>query len=177
MAIFKMPFSIRPATLADAPAIQTIYAHHVLTGTGTFEIDPPDVADISARMSKVAARNWPWLVSVTEDNVITGYAYAGPFRERAAYNATVEDSIYVAPHAAGLGVGRALLVALIEACRVSGATEMLAVIGDSENHASIGLHKSAGFTEVGIMRNVGVKFGKTLDVVILQKSLSSLDAG
>jgi L-amino acid N-acyltransferase YncA len=166
-------FSIRPATHGDVPAIQAIYAHHVLTGTGTFEIDPPDEADIAARMAKVAARGWPWLVGVDTVGDVNGYAYAGPFRERAAYDATVEDSIYIAPTAMGQGIGRALLAALIEACIASGAREMLAVIGDSDNHASIGLHRALGFTYVGTMRNVGVKFERPLDVVILQKSLCS----
>jgi L-amino acid N-acyltransferase YncA len=166
-----MTIIIRSATPQDAPAIAAIYAHHVLTGTGTFEIDPPDVADIKARMAKVAARGWPWLVSVSADGLITGYAYAGPFRERAAYDATVEDSIYLAPQAQGKGVGKALLSALVEACRVAGAKEMLAVIGDSANSASIGLHKALGFDDAGLLRGVGAKFGKTLDVVILQKSL------
>jgi L-amino acid N-acyltransferase YncA len=166
-----MTIIIRSATPQDAPAIAAIYAHHVLTGTGTFEIDPPDVADIKARMAKVAARGWPWLVSVSADGLITGYAYAGPFRERAAYDATVEDSIYLAPKAQGKGVGKALLSALIESCRLAGAKEMLAVIGDSANSASIGLHKALGFDDAGLLRGVGVKFGKTLDVVILQKSL------
>jgi L-amino acid N-acyltransferase YncA len=166
-----MTIIIRPATPDDAPAIAAIYAHHVLTGTGTFEIDPPDVTDIGARMAKVAARGWPWLVSVSADGLVTGYAYAGPFRERAAYDATVEDSIYLAPQAQGKGVGKALLSALIEACRIAGAKEMLAVIGDSDNGASIGLHKALGFGDAGLLRNVGVKFGRPLDVVILQKSL------
>jgi L-amino acid N-acyltransferase YncA len=166
-----MTIIIRPAAPEDAPAIAAIYAHHVLTGTGTFEIDPPDEADIKARMAKVAARGWPWLVSVSADGLITGYAYAGPFRERAAYDATVEDSIYLAPQAQGKGVGKALLSALMEACRLAGAKEMLAVIGDSANSASIGLHKALGFDDAGLLRGVGVKFGKTLDVVILQKTL------
>ncbi len=166
-----MTFSLRPAIAADAPSIASIYAHHVLTGTGTFEIDPPDVDDIRGRMAKVGARGWPWLVSVDAKDVINGYAYAGPFRERAAYDATVEDSIYIAPEAIGLGIGRALLAALIEACKAQGAKEMLAVIGDSENHASIRLHRAFGFKDVGVMRRVGVKFGRHLDVVILQKSL------
>lgn len=166
-----MTFSIRPATATDAPAIQAIYAHHVLTGTGTFEIDPPDLPDILARMDKVAARGWPWLVCVDAHDHVNGYAYAGPFRERAAYDATVEDSIYIAPRAIGLGIGRALLLDLIDACIKAGAKEMLAVIGDSDNHASIGLHRALGFEDVGVMRRVGVKFGRALDVVILQKQL------
>jgi L-amino acid N-acyltransferase YncA len=166
-----MTIIIRPATPADAPAIAAIYGHHVLTGTGTFEIDPPNVADITARMAKVAARGWPWLVSVGEDGAVTGYTYAGPFRERAAYDATVEDSIYLEPNALGKGLGRALLTALIEACRTAGAKEMLAVIGDSDNAPSINLHRALGFGDAGVLRGVGVKFGRTLDVVILQKSL------
>lgn len=166
-----MTIIIRQATTDDAPAIAGIYAHHVLTGTGTFEIDPPDVSDIGARMAKVSARGWPWLVSVDDAGEVTGYAYAGPFRERAAYDATVEDSIYLAPHAVGKGLGRALLSALVEACKKAGAKEMLAVIGDSDNHASIGLHRALGFSDAGVLRDVGVKFGRTLDVVILQKSL------
>jgi L-amino acid N-acyltransferase YncA len=166
-----MTFSIRTATTDDAASIAAIYAHHVLTGTGTFEIDPPDVGEITARMGKVAARGWPWLVSVDGDGVIVGYAYAGPFRERAAYDFTVEDSIYLAQSAQGKGVARALLLALIDACQLAGAKEMLAVIGDSENHASIGLHRALGFDDVGVLRKVGIKFGRALDVVLMQKSL------
>jgi L-amino acid N-acyltransferase YncA len=166
-----MTFSIRSASQADAPKIQAIYAHHVLTGTGTFEIAPPDLAEIDARMAKIEARGWPWLVCVDQGGTVSGYAYAGPFRERAAYDATVEDSIYVAPDAQGRGVGRALLLALVAACKKAGAKEILAVIGDSQNHPSIALHKMLGFEDAGVLRNVGVKFGRTLDVVILQKSL------
>jgi L-amino acid N-acyltransferase YncA len=166
-----MRFTIRPAVPHDAPAIQSIYAHHVLTGTGTFEIDPPDLTEIQTRMAKVAARGWPWLVSLDTEGQVAGYAYAGPFRERAAYDATVEDSVYVAPGAQGNGVGRALLEALMVACKTGGAQQMLAVIGDSDNHASIGLHRALGFDDAGILRDVGVKFGRTLDVVILQKTL------
>ena len=166
-----MKFSIRQATQDDQVAIQAIYAHHVLTGTGTFEIVPPDCAEMAIRMAKVAARNWPWLVSLDADGTITGYAYAGPFRERAAYDATVEDSIYLVPATQGHGIGRALLAALMRECHLRGAKEMLAIIGDSENLASFGLHHSLGFSDVGVMRGVGVKFGRALDVVILQKSL------
>jgi L-amino acid N-acyltransferase YncA len=106
-----------------------------------------------------------------QTDTILGYAYAGPFRERAAYDRTAEDSIYLAPEAIGKGVGRALLAALIEATITTGAKEMLAVIGDSENHASIGLHRAFGFEDAGLLRGVGEKFGRVLDVVILQKKL------
>jgi phosphinothricin acetyltransferase len=162
---------IRPATLDDVPAIQTIYAHHVETGTGSFELVPPDAEEIAARMDKIAARGWPWLVAVDATGATLGYAYAGPFRERPAYAHTVENSIYVAPEAQGRGVARALMVALMDACRARGAAEMLAVIGDSANAPSIGLHRTLGFCDAGLLKGVGRKFGRTLDVVILQKKL------
>jgi L-amino acid N-acyltransferase YncA len=166
-----MHLTIRPATSLDAPAIQAIYAHHVLTGTGTFELEPPDVSEITARMARIARRGQPWLVACNEAGAVLGYAYCGPFRERAAYDRTAEDSIYVAPEATGQGIGRLLLAALIEATRQTGAKEMLAVIGDSDNHASIGLHRAFGFEDAGLLRGVGEKFGRVLDVVILQKKL------
>lgn len=166
-----MRYSIRPATLEDAASIQAIYAHHVKTGTGTFELEPPDLAEIQARMTKIATRGSPWLVACAEDGQVIGYAYAGAFRERPAYNCTVEDSIYLAPEAVGHGVGRALLAQLIAQCTQSGYSQMLAVIGDSGNLASIGLHRAMGFEDAGVLRHVGQKFGRDLDVVILQKSL------
>ncbi|GIU67713.1 GNAT family N-acetyltransferase [Candidatus Phycosocius spiralis] len=166
-----MRFFLRPATRDDAPAIMAIYAHHVLTGTGTFELEAPDMGEIEARMDKIAQRQCPWLVAYDGQNQVVGYAYAGAFRERPAYDHTVEDSIYVAPEAVGYGIGRALLVELMAQCSKAGFSQMLAVIGDSANHASIGLHRSLGFSDVGILRDVGQKFGRLLDVVILQKSL------
>jgi L-amino acid N-acyltransferase YncA len=166
-----MRYSIRPATLEDAASIQAIYSHHVKTGTGTFELEPPDLAEIQSRMTKIAKRGSPWLVACNDEVHIIGYAYAGAFRERPAYNCTVEDSIYLAPQAVGHGVGRALLAELIARCTETGYTQMLAVIGDSGNLASIGLHRAMGFEDVGVLRNVGHKFGRYLDVVILQKSL------
>jgi L-amino acid N-acyltransferase YncA len=166
-----MQFSLRPARLEDAPAIAAIYAHHVATGTGTFELDAPDVTEIVARMDKIAQRRCPWLVACDAQERVLGYAYAGAFRERPAYDRTVEDSIYIAPEAIGFGIGRALLVELMALCGEAGFNQMLAVIGDSANHASIGLHRSLGFHDVGVLREVGQKFGRVLDVVILQKSL------
>jgi phosphinothricin acetyltransferase len=166
-----MRYSIRPATLEDAASIQAIYAHHVKTGTGTFELEPPDLAEIQSRMTKIAKRGSPWLVACSDEGHAIGYAYAGPFRERPAYDCTVEDSIYLAPEATGYGVGRALLAELIARCTETGYTQMLAVIGDSGNLASIGLHRAMGFEDVGVLRDVGHKFGRYLDVVILQKSL------
>jgi phosphinothricin acetyltransferase len=162
---------IRHALPGDLPAIQAIYAHHVLTGTGTFETEPPDLAEITRRYDKVRTLGWPWLVAQGGDGAVLGYAYAGPFRERAAYRHTVEDSVYVAPGAAGQGVGRALMAALIPACRAAGARQMLAVIGDSGNAGSIALHRACGFTDAGLLRQVGHKFGRDLDVIILQLAL------
>ncbi|GBF59240.1 L-methionine sulfoximine/L-methionine sulfone acetyltransferase [Candidatus Phycosocius bacilliformis] len=166
-----MYVSLRPATLDDAAAIQAIYAHHVKTGTGTFEIEPPSLSEMTARMVKIAARGSPWLVACDGTGHVLGYAYAGPFRERPAYDCTVEDSVYVAQNAMGHGIGRALLSELIQQCTAKGYSQMLAVIGDSDNHASISLHRAMGFAHVGVLRHVGQKFGRELDVVILQKSL------
>jgi phosphinothricin acetyltransferase len=162
---------VRPALPPDLPAVQAIYAHHVLTGTGTFETDPPDLAEITRRYEKVLGLGWPWLVAEGVAGAVIGYAYAGPFRERAAYRHTVEDSVYVAEGQAGRGVGRALVEALIAACRAAGARQMLAVIGDSGNAGSIALHRACGFADAGLLSQVGNKFGRDLDVVILQLSL------
>lgn len=166
-----MDATIRAAGPQDVDAIQAIYAHHVLTGTGTFETEPPDHAEIRRRMDKVAGLGWPWLVACSDTGAVIGYAYAGPFRERAAYAHTVEDSIYVAPEQAGRGIGRLLLSTLIAACRAAGARQMLAVIGDSDNTGSIGLHRALGFGDAGVLRQVGHKFGRDLDVVIMQLTL------
>ena len=161
---------IRPARPDDAAAIAAIYAPEVLTGTATFEIEPPDAAEIGARMAKVKDAGWPWLVD-DADGVIRGYAYASQFRDRAAYARTCESSIYVASTAHRQGVGRALVAALVVAARAAGFREMIAVIGDSANAGSIGLHRACDFHEVGRLENVGWKFGRALDVVYMQRSL------
>ncbi|NIJ08125.1 phosphinothricin acetyltransferase [Sphingomonas vulcanisoli] len=161
---------IRPATPDDAPAITAIYAHHVLTGTGTFEEIPPTQADMAARLAKVLDARAPWLVSEDETGV-TGFAYAAQFRDRSAYRYTAEDSIYIRPDRTGQGLGAALLDALIEASRAFGFREILAVIGDSDNAGSIGVHRRFGFTDAGVIRNVGYKFDRWLDVVFLQLSI------
>lgn len=161
---------IEPARREDLDAIQAIYSHHVLHGTGTFETLPPTLDEMRARWTKGVERGHPWLVA-REGEAVVGYAYAGSFRERAAYARTLEDSIYIAPTHQGRGVGRALLSALLDAARSWGAREMLAVIGDSNNAASIALHASLGFTHAGLLRGVGEKFGRVLDVVILQRAL------
>jgi phosphinothricin acetyltransferase len=160
---------VRPAVLSDAPAVRAIYEHHVLSGAGTFEIDPPSLEEIEQRMALLFKRGHPWLVAEDGEDML-GYAYATFFRERAAYAKTFENSIYVAPNAQGRGVGGALLRALLAICQELGAREILAVIGDSDNRASIALHAAAGFRKVGVLNNVGEKFGKLIDVVLMQYS-------
>jgi phosphinothricin acetyltransferase len=162
---------IRDARDDDLAAVQAIYAHHVLHGLGTFETEPPDEDEMRSRWRQITAAGFPYLVAV-DDGVVAGYAYANHFRTRAAYRQTVEDSIYVAPAAIGRGVGRALLDALIERCRAAGLQQMLAVIGDSGNAASIGVHAVCGFEHVGTMKAVGRKFDRWVDVVIMQRALA-----
>ena len=163
--------TLRPATTGDLAAIQAIYAHHVLTGLGTFEETPPTVDEMAGRFAAVRDRGLPWLVA-EEDGRVLGYAYAGAFRPRAAYRYTVEDSIYVAPDASGRGLGRSLLQALIADCEALGLRQMAAVIGDSGNAASIALHKSCGFELKAILPGLGFKFGRWVDVVWMQRALN-----
>ena len=163
--------TLRPATTGDLTAIQAIYAHHVLNGLGTFEEAPPTVEEMAVRFAAVRDRGLPWLVA-EEDGKVLGYAYAGAFRPRAAYRYTVEDSIYVAPHAAGRGLGRSLLQALIADCEARGLRQMAAVIGDSGNAASIGLHTSCGFELKAVLPGLGFKFGRWVDVVWMQRALN-----
>ena len=152
-----------------------IYAHHVTTGAGTFELEPPSLDAMTERWSGIVARNWPFLVASPAHDLtrVLGYAYAAQFRERAAYAYCFEDSVYVAPSAQGQGVGLMLLTEVLAILKGDGAREVLAVIGDSANAASIALHKKLGFSHVGVMRNVGLKFDRWLDVVIMQRSLSA----
>lgn len=166
---------IRPALAADAAAIQAIYAHHVTHGTGTFEEVPPAVEEMAARMDAVLAKGCPFLVDEV-GGTVRGFAYAGPFRLRSAYRYTVEDSVYVASDSMGKGLGRALLAAVVETCRDIGVREILAVIGDSANAASVGVHRSCGFEMIGTAKGVGYKHGRFLDVVFMQLSLNA-DAG
>ena len=167
---------VRPATAADVAEITAIYAHHVLHGLGTFEEIPPATDDISGRVAKVQTLGLPWLVA-EDGHVIIGYAYAGPFRPRAAYRFTVEDSVYVAPTAIGRGIGRALLTEVITACEVRGMRQILAVIGDSGNAASIGVHRSLGFEHTGVAKAVGYKHGRWVDIVFMQRDLPHAVAG
>ena len=165
---------IRAATEADVPEIQSIYAHHVLYGTGTFEEEPPSVEEMESRFRKVLDRGWHWLAAADATGVL-GYAYYTQFRDRSAYRFCVENSIYVRENVRGQGVGKALVAALIGLATEAGARQMIAVIGDSENTGSIGVHASLGFKNAGILRAAGIKFGRWLDVVYMQKSLGRGD--
>lgn len=162
---------VRPAVAADIPAVAEIYAHHVLTGTGSFEEEAPDEAEMRARFALVGGRGLPWLVAASGGGVC-GFAYAAPFRPRSAYRFTVEDSVYVAPAMVGRGIGRLLLEGLIERCRSRGLRQMVAVIGDSGNRRSIALHAAVGFRAAGALQQVGCKFGRPLDVVFMQRALA-----
>jgi L-amino acid N-acyltransferase YncA len=166
---------IRHATEADVADIQVIYAHHVLNGTGTFEEEPPSVEEMLERFRKVICQRCVWLVADDATGVL-GYGYYTQFRDRSAYRYAVEDSIYVREDVRGQGVGKALVAKLIELATAQGLRQMIAVIGDSENVGSIGVHASLGFHMVGTMKSVGVKFGRWLDVVSMQRALGRGDA-
>lgn len=161
---------IRPSHAGDLPAIAEIYGHHVLHGTGTFELEPPDEAEMARRHADVTGKGLPWLVAEDAQGVC-GYAYANHFRPRRAYRFCLEDSIYLHPRAAGRGVGRLLLAELMARCEALGARQMLAVIGDADNAGSIGVHRTLGFEHTGVLKAAGWKFGRWLDVVLMQKAL------
>jgi len=163
---------VRSATDADAPAVAAIYGHHVLTSTGTFEETPPSETEIAARIAAVAALRLPYLVAEDEGGRITGFAYASAFRPRPAYRYTAEDSVYIHPDHMGRGIGKALVAEVIAACAALGVRQMIAVIGDSANAGSIGLHRSLGFEDAGVGRAFGFKFGRWVDVVWMQKTLA-----
>lgn len=165
---------IRPAALPDIPEIQAIYAHHVLTGTGTFEEVPPSVEEMAARFATLIDAGAIWRVAADATGVL-GYAYAARYHTRSAYRFTAEDSVYVRDDQRGRGVGRALLAELIAAATAAGFRQMLAVIGDSANVGSIALHRGAGFTEAGRLLAVGYKFGRWRDVVLMQRALGESD--
>lgn len=169
-----LPLVLRPAVPADMAAIAAIYAHQVLHGVASFEIEPPDAAEIGRRFTAIVAQNLPYLVAETDGTVI-GYAYAARYRERPAYRYTVEDSIYVAPGAGGRGIGLALLGRLVERCAALGYRRMIAVIGDSANVASIGLHARLGFRVAGVLPSVGFKHGRWVDSVLMERALGDGD--
>lgn len=166
---------VRDAGPADLPAMTAIYAHHVLHGTGTFEEVPPDQGEMAARMAKVQGKGWPWLVAVEDDGQVVGYAYVAQFRDRSAYRFAGEDSVYVRDDQRGQGVGKALVAALLARAEACGFRQVFAVIGDSENVGSIGLHVSLGFRQAGVLKAAGVKFGRWVDVVFMQRSVGAGD--
>lgn len=166
--------TIRPAEARDLPAIAAIYAHHVLHGTGTFETDPPSENDMAARREEVLARGLPYLVAEAHGRVL-GFAYCQWFKPRPAYRFSAEDSIYLHPDATGQGIGRRLLGELASQAEAVGVRKLIAVIGDSANAGSIGVHRSLGFTPAGLLRSCGWKFGRWLDVVLMEKSLGAGD--
>jgi phosphinothricin acetyltransferase len=164
------PVSIRPVRPADIAAITRIYGHAVRHGTASFELDPPDANEMARRFEALNAGGFPYLVAEAESGVL-GYAYAGPYRARPAYRFTVEDSVYIAPDAQRRGLGRLLLDRLIAESETRGYRQMIAVIGDSAQHASIALHAALGFRMVGTFEAVGWKFGRWLDSVLMQRPL------
>jgi phosphinothricin acetyltransferase len=161
---------IRPAIDADIGPITAIYAHHVLHGTGTFETTPPNEEDMAGRRRDVLAKGLPYLV-VEDASGVLGFAYCNWFKPRPAYRFSAEDSIYLAPDAQGLGLGRLLLTELMAQAERAGVRKLIAVIGDSANDGSIGLHKACGFTQVGILSACGWKFDRWLDVVMMERSI------
>ena len=161
---------IRPSTADDLAVVTAIYAWNVTHGSGTFEIEPPDRAEMERRRADVLAKGLPWLVLERAGKVL-GYAYANQFRPRPAYRFCLEDSVYLAADAIGQGFGRPLLAELLARCEAAGARQMLAVIGDSANAGSIGVHRALGFVHTGTIRAAGCKFDRWLDVVVMQKSL------
>lgn len=166
--------AIRPARGEDGAAVAAIYAHHVRHGTATFDTAPRRADDMASRIAEHLDRGWPFLVA-EEGGRVTGYAYAAPFRDRPAYAATCEDSIYLAPDRTGQGLGKALLGALLEAAARAGFRQMIAVCGGGEP-ASVALHASLGFAHAGRLRSVGRKFGRWLDTVYMQRALGSGDS-
>ncbi len=161
---------IRASLDADIPAITAIYAHHVLNSTGTFETDAPSLQDMTNRRADVLGKGLPYLVAV-EDGQVVGFAYGNWFKPRPAYRYSVEDSIYLAPGQHSKGLGRALLAELMARCEAVGIRKMMAIVGDSANAASVGVHLALGFEQVGKIDACGWKFGAWRDIVIMQKTL------
>jgi L-amino acid N-acyltransferase YncA len=166
---------IRPSRDEDIDAITRIYSHHVLHGTGTFETTPPSAADMAARRADVLAKGLPWLV-LEDGGTVLGFAYGNWFKPRPAYRFSVEDSIYLAPEAAGQGLGRALLAELLAALERAGVRRVMAVIGDSANAGSVGVHRALGFEPAGVIPACGWKFDRWLDIVLMQKPLGAGDS-
>jgi phosphinothricin acetyltransferase len=161
---------LRDAREDDMPAVQAIYAHHVIHGTASFELDPPPLAEMLRRRADILANNLPYVVAERAGEVV-GYGYATLYRPRPAYRSSVEDSVYVREGLGGLGIGQTLLQVIIERCEAGGRRQMIAIIGDSENAASIRLHQRMGFRRVGAFESVGFKHGRWLDTVLMQREL------
>ena len=166
---------IRPSRDEDIDAITRIYSHHVLHGTGTFETTPPTVTDMASRRADVLGKGLPWLVAEDAGQVL-GFAYGNWFKPRPAYRFSVEDSIYMDPAAHRKGLGRALLAELLAVLERTGTRKVMAVIGDSANAGSIGVHKALGFEPVGVVQSCGWKFDRWLDIVLMQKTLGAGDS-
>jgi phosphinothricin acetyltransferase len=162
--------NVRRAAPEDAAALAAIYGHHVLTGAATFELDPPDAAEMDRRRRDIESQGFPYLVAEV-GGAVAGYAYASRFRPRIGYRFTVEDSVYIHPAHQGNGLGRLLLGRLIEECEALGIRQMVAVIGDSANAASLRLHESFGFRRVGVLEKVGWKFDRWFDAVVMQRAV------
>lgn len=169
----RSPLIVRPCFQQDLQFVQLIYSHHVLTGTGTFEIEPPSLAEMEERWTRIVEKGWPFVVASPPADLsrVLGFAYATQYRDRAAYARTFEVSIYTAPTSLRQGAGALMLSEVLTMLRDDGVRQVLAFIGDSANAASIGLHQKLGFRNVGVLRQVGEKFGKQLDVVVMQRGL------
>jgi len=165
---------LRECLEADMPAVTAIYGHHVRDGTASFETIPPTIDEMCRRRLDILAKHLPWLVAVSGGTVV-GYAYAGLYRPRVAYRDTVENSIYMCPDFIGRGIGKVLLRKLVDECETRDLRQMIAVVGDSGNVASVQLHERCGFRTVGVLRSVGYKHGRWLDTVLLQKTLGRGD--
>ena len=174
--IGELPILIRDARPEDMASVQAIYTYYVTKTCASFEEQPPSVEEMQARLAKTLQRGLPYLVADADGEVV-GYTYAGPWRYRSAYRYTIEDSIYVAPSVIRRGVGSSLLDELIGRCTRAGYRQMIAVIGDSANHGSISLHRSMGFRQEGVLRGVGLKFGRWVDAVIMHRPLRDADLG
>jgi phosphinothricin acetyltransferase len=167
--------SLRTATSADIPAITRIYAHAVTYGTASFELEPPDEADMARRQQALLTRDFPYIVAELAGTIV-GYAYAGPYRDRRAYDWCVEDSLYIAPEFHRKGIGRLLLTRLVAESEARGFRQMIGVIGDLANTASIAVHAAVGFRLIGNFQSIGFKHGRWLDTVLMQRALGSGDA-
>ena len=171
----KPSVTLRPAQESDMAAISVIYAYHVVHGTGTFEATPPSTSDMLKRWDDVRSKGLPWLCAEVDDQVV-GFAYANWFRPREAFRYCAEDSIYIAPEMTGLGLGRALLGELMQQCETAGIRKIVAVVGDSANQSSVGLHVAMGFTHAVTLPSCGWKHDRWLDIVILERWLGTGDS-